>query len=113
VCGRGLAASVDDEVGLGHLHEGDGRLGQRVKEWLRVWGNFWAVQNMRVFLVLGHGEGMGQVVASRGRFAAGRYSCMAYGASVPCFYSPPTVWGSCKFFHYDMLGGLFQYLVSV
>ena len=38
MCGRGLAASVDDEVGLGHLHEGDGRLGQREKEWLRVWG---------------------------------------------------------------------------
>ncbi len=113
VCDRGLAASVDDEVGLGNLHEGDGRLGQRVKEWLRVWGNFWAVQNMRVFLVLGQGEGMVQVEASRDRFVAGRYSCMASGASVPYFYSPPTVWGRCKFFPYDMLGGLFQYLVSV
>ena len=113
MCGRGLAASVD-EVGLGHLHElveGDGRLGQRVKEWLRVWGNFWAVQNMRVFLVLG--QGVVQVEASRDRCVAGRYSCVASGSSVPYFYSPPTGWGRCNFVHYDMLGGLFQYLVSV
>ncbi len=104
MCVHGLAASADDDVGLCRLNE--------LRSWVKIWRSFWVFQYMRVFLILGHGEGMGQVVASRGRFAAGWYSCIASGASVPCF-SPPTVWGSCKFFHYDMLGGLFQYLVSV
>ncbi len=34
---------------------------------------------MKVFLVLGQGEGKVQVEASRDRFVAGRYSCMASG----------------------------------
>jgi hypothetical protein len=121
VVGHVVAAPVDDVVDHGRRHvrqlvEGDGRLGWRAEEWLRVWGsviweNFRALQSMKVFLVLG--QGVVQVEASRDRCVAGRYSCMASGASVPYFYSPPTVWGRCKFFHYDMLGGLFQYLVSV